>query len=383
MTRWKPGFLALIAVNSLLFVGVVGCESNRSAGGSEPSPDAAVGADKYAAANPKLAKVLQAASSAAPPSDHGPPAEGVFEAGVADGRHPKGAPATVEVISTGSEPRLLLGSGSDPDAAPSESARAKSYGAAFLEVMLQRGRNAFPTVDLSLAIGPAKRDDGGADWLVGDVKRTQLARSQPGQLPPGIEKEMATLTGTTARVRVTPDGQSGEVQSELAKGTIPDLQPVAVLLGEALGLASVPLPSQAMGVDGQWIAEVRTSLAGVDVLEYRAFRVKGFEGDRVHLTVEIRAYAASRNVTFAGAPKDATVEQFEADGQGDVDVVRGEFLARKASVAERAVVFFHVAGEGTGQGAAGATPGGVVPVELRGQLVFARGEDVRALTKPM
>jgi hypothetical protein len=238
-------------------------------------------------------------------------------------------------------------------------------------------------VDLGLSIGPAKRDDGGADWLVAEVKRTQLARSQPGQLPPGIEKDMATLTGSTARVHVTPDGRSGEVQSELAKGTMADLQPLAGLLGEALGLATVALPPQVVGADAQWIAEVRTSLAGIDVLEYRAYRVKGFDADRVHLTMEVRAYVASREVTFPGAPKDATVEQFEAEGQGELDLVRGEVLARKASLSERAVVFFRLGGEASARGGQAGVSAGVLPVELRSQLVFARGEDVRALTKPM
>jgi hypothetical protein len=376
MTRWKLGFLALIAVSPLLFAA---CEEKRSPAASEQPPDAAVGADKYATADPKLAKALQAASSSTAASDHGPPPEGVFEPGTADARHPRNAVAKVDLIAAGSEPRVLLGGSSAVDAGPSEVARAKSYGPAFLEEMLQRGRNAFPTVDLGLSLGPAKRDDGGPDWLIGDIKRTQLARSQPGQLPPGIEKEMATLTGTAARVRVTPDGRTGEVQSVLAKSTLADLEPLAGFTGEALGLATVALPPQAVGADAQWIAEVRTSLLGIDVLEYRAYRVKGIEGDRVHLAVEVRAYAASRDVTFPGAPKDAAVEQFEAEGQGEMEIVRGEFLSRKASFSERAVVFFRLAGGG----AQGAPQTGVAPVELRSQFVFGRGDDVRALTKSM
>jgi hypothetical protein len=380
MTRWKLGFLALIAVTPLVFAA---CEGKRPPPGSEQPPDAAVGTEKYAAADPKLAKALQAASSSSAASDRGPPPEGVFESGVADQRHPKSMPAKVDVISTGSEPRVALENGADADGATSEAARVKSYGPAFLEVSLQRGRNAFPSVDLGLSIGPARHDDGGADWLVGEIKRTQLARSQPGQLPPGIEKDMATLTGSEARVRVTPDGRSGEVQSELAKGTMADLQPITGLLGETIGLATVALPSQAVGADAQWIAEVRTSLMGLDVLEYRAYRVKGFDADRVHLTMEVRAYVSSREVTFPGAPKDATVEQFEAEGQGEMNLVRGEFLARKGSFSERAVVFFRLGGDANARGGQGAASPGVVPVELRSQLVFARGEDARALAKSL
>ncbi|MGA2448519.1 MAG: hypothetical protein ABTD50_07585 [Polyangiaceae bacterium] len=380
MNRWKPSVLALIAVSAAL---VIACESKRAPTGSDLPGDAAVGTDKYAAADPKLAKALQAAASNSAASDNGPPPEGVFEPGVADRRHPKNVPAKVELISAGSEPRVIVGSVTEGDAAVPDIARAKSYGPGFVEVSLQRGRNAFPSVDLGLSIGPAKRDEGGFDWIVAEVKRTQLSKSQPGQLPPGIEKEMATLTGTTARVHMTLDGRSGDMQSELAKGALADLQPIAGLLGETLEIATVARPPQPVGVDAQWIAEVRTSLAGIDVMEYRAYRVKGIEGERVHLTVEIRAYVASRDVTFPGAPKDSTVEQFEAEGQGELELVRGEILARQATISERALVFFRLAGEANPRGGQGGPSAGVVPVELRGQLVFARGEDIRAVTKTL
>jgi hypothetical protein len=378
MNRWKTSILALIAVTAAL---PIACEGKRAPAASDKPGDAAVGTDKYATADPKLARALQAVASSSAVSDRGPPPEGVFEPGVADQRHPRSELAKVDLVSAGSEPRGFLRNASDSDAAGLDA--AKSYGPGFVQVMLQRGRNAFPSVDLGLSLGPAKRDDGGSDWLVAEVKRTQLSKSQPGQLPPGIEKEMATLTGTTARVRVTSDGRSGEVQSELAKNSLADLQPIAILLAETLGLSAVAVPPQAVGVDAQWIAEVRTSLAGIDVLEYRAYRLKGVDGDRVHLTMEIRAYVASRDVMFPGSPKDSVVEQFEAEGQGDLELVRGEVLARQASFSERALVFFRLAGEANPRGGQGAASAGVLPVELRSQLVFARGEDIRAVTKTL
>jgi len=378
MTRWKPRFLALIAMSSLLSSA---CEEKHTSTTSGTAGDAGVGADKYAAADPKLARALQAAASSAPSSDHGPPPDGVFPPGAADQRHPRTSPANVDLISAGSEPRVLLGARTDGGAEASDIARSKSYGPAFLEVMMQRGRNAFPSVDLALSVGPAKRDDGGADWLVGDVKRTELARSQPGQLPPGVEKEMATLTGSSARVRVTPDGRTGQDQSDLAKGAIPDLQPLAGMVGEALGLATVPCPSQAVGVGAQWIAEVRTSITGIDVIEYRAYQLKSIDLDRLHLTVNIKAYACSKNETFAGAPRDATVEQFDGEGKAELDLVRGEILARSATVNEHAVVFLRLAPESNPQGTQGQQPAGAIPIELQNQFAFARGDSLRAANR--
>src|ERR1700737_2553689 len=80
------------------------------------------GPDKYATADPKLEKALRASASSA--SESGPPPEGIFAAGVADLRHPRGVAAKVDFPSDGSEPRFILLGANDS----SDAARAKSYG---------------------------------------------------------------------------------------------------------------------------------------------------------------------------------------------------------------------------------------------------------------
>src|ERR1700741_322366 len=127
MTR---SMLVLALVAGLLGVA---CEDKK------PSTDTArtdAGGDKYATADPKLAKALQGAADAAA-GDQGPPPDGIFEVGVADQRHPKGATTKVDIASEGAPPQVSLASAAD---AKPDAVRATSYGPAALELAMQMGQ---------------------------------------------------------------------------------------------------------------------------------------------------------------------------------------------------------------------------------------------------
>jgi hypothetical protein len=336
-----------------------------------PRPDAS--AEKYATADPKLEKALHAVSSAAATED-GPPTTGVFAAGVADKRHSRGAPTKVDIVAEGSDPRVSLASaGGAADAAHA------GYGTAALQVVQQRGRTGV-AVDYGLLLGPAKKDDGGADWLVADVKRATPATAL-GPVPPGLDKDIATIEGTQLRVQLTPEGMESELQSRPGKAAKADLDWIPQGAAEALVLSTVPLPAKPVGVGAQWIAETRMPLWGVDVIAYRAFRVERIEGERVHLTVDVKAYATAKDVQIAGVPKGATLEQFEGACQGEVDIVRGESVARKAKIQQGVVLVLLAPGSAQQPTQPGQPPAGMIPLKFQGQSMFARGEDLRAAAK--
>jgi hypothetical protein len=203
------------------------------------------------------------------------------------------------------------------------------------------------------------------------------------QLPPGLDKDIASLQGTEIRVKVTPDGRESDVLMELSKTAKAELARVAQNAAEALVFATVPLPPKPCGVGGQWIAETRMPLSGLDVLAYRAYRVKSIDGDRVHLTLDVKAYAGSHDVNIEGVPKGATFEQFEAQSQGELELVRGESLARKSDVQQRIVMVF--AGPGGIQlpQQQGQAPGNMMTAQISSQATFVRGDDLReAMKKP-
>jgi len=340
-----------------------------------PRADAGAGTDKYATADPKLAKALQAAASASASGDNGPPPDGVFPPGAGNQRHPAGVPTKVDIVSDGAEPRISL----DPGAAGASA----WYGQAGLRLGLQMGqRVAMPTIDVVLALGPAKKDDGGSDWLVVDFKRATPAKEQLGQLPPGTDKEIGSLEGTQVRMKVTPDGRESDVQVMLGKGTQPELDRLAQTAAEALVFAMVPVPPKPVGVGAQWIAETRMPMSGLDVIAYRAYRVKSITGNRVRVSLDLKSYATNADVQLPGVPKGAMLEQFAGDAQGEMELVRGEALAHMSDVQQRAVMVFGTAGAGQPPSQQGQPPGSMLTAQLQGQATFVRGADLRAAARP-
>jgi hypothetical protein len=358
--------LLVLALGAAL-VGVA-CEDKKPSSDA-PRPDAS--AEKYASADPKLEKALHAVASAAA-ADNGPPPTGIFAAGLADKRHARGVPSRVDVITDGSEPRVSL-------APVADAGRATSYGPAALQVVQQRARSAI-AVDYGLVLGAAKKDDGGADWLVADVKRAGPSKAL-GQVPPGMDKDIATLEGAQFRIQIAPDGRESELQTRPGKSSKPELDWVAQGGAEALLLSTVPAPPKPVGVGAQWIAETRMPMWGQDVITYRAFRVKSIEGDRVHLTLDVKAYGAGADTQLPGVPKGATLEQYDAACQGELEIVRGETLARKADIQERVVMLFVAPGAAQQPTQPGQPQGNVLPVQFQGQSTLIRGEDLRAAAK--
>src|SRR5579883_3244229 len=302
----------------LVLVATLGaaCEEKKPSTESARA-DSGAGTDKYATADPKLANALQAAASDSGRADHGPPPDGIFAAGQADGRHPQGSPTTVDVVADGSEPRVAL---SAPAGDAAFDARPSTYGRAALETAVQMGPRNVIVLDFGLSIGAAKKDEGGPGWLVADVKTAVPAERQMGQLPPGTDKDVASLAGTSMRIKLTADGRESELQVQPGKSTRPELERLAMNAAEALVLATVPLPARPVGVGAQWIAETRMPLSGLDVIAYRAYRVKEIDGDRISLTLEVKAYAASKDVTLQGVPKGANLVQFDAESEGQLEL---------------------------------------------------------------
>jgi hypothetical protein len=379
MTRSLPGLPAITLALAGAALLCAGCDDKKTTL-SSPSADAGASTDKYATADPKLAKALQAAAAAGSATgENGPPPAGIFPPGVADKRHPKGAPTTVDMVGDGDEPRITL-SGLPPDALRT------SYGPAALELGMQTGpRMVTPTIDLGLSLGPAKKDDGGGDWLVADVKKSFPAKEQLGALPPGTDKAIGSLAGTQVRVKLNADGAESEVQDDLAKGAVPEVERVGKNAAEALVLASVPLPPKPVGVGAQWIAETRMPLSSLEVIAYRAFKVKSIDGNRIRLSFDLKAYATSPTTTL-GVPKGATMEQVDAQAQGELELVRGEVLARKSDVQLRVVMIFQAPGTADPADPSAEPgqppPGKTLSAQMQSQATFVRGDDLRAAMRP-
>jgi len=183
-------------------------------------------------------------------------------------------------------------------------------------------------------------------------------------------------------VKVTADGRESDVNTQLGKNAQPELDLFAEIGTETIALDTVPLPGKPVGVGAQWIAESRMPLQGVDTVVYRAFRIAGIDGDRVHLTLDVNAYAATRDVQVSGVqlPKGSTLDQFATEAQAKLDLVRGESLARTSDIQQRLVLVFAGPGGKQPPQQPGGQPGNVMPVQRVTQATFVRGDDMRAMT---
>jgi hypothetical protein len=197
-----------------------------------------------------------------------------------------------------------------------------------------------------------------------------------------MDKEIGSLQGTQLRFKFTAsEGLGTDVQTVLGKLTNPDLDGLSRRAAEALALVAVPLPTRAVGVGAQWIAETRMPLSGVDVVAYRAFRVKSITGDRLHLTVDVKAYAADRDAEFSGVPRGAKIQQYDAEAQGEMEIVRGELLARMSDMQSRMMIVFEPPGADQAAAQQDRPPGSMMALQAQSQATFVRGDDLRAASR--
>jgi hypothetical protein len=122
-------------------------------------------------------------------------------------------------------------------------------------------------------------------------------------------------------------------------------------------------------------------MQGIDVVAYRAYRIKSIDGDRLHMTLDVKAYAADKNVQVQGLPEGSNLEQFEAESQGELDLVRGEILARKADVKQQIVLVFSGPGGATPPQQPGQPPGNLLTAQVQGEATLVRGDDLRQAAK--
>jgi hypothetical protein len=84
------------------------------------------------------------------------------------------------------------------------------------------------------------------------------------------------------------------------------------------------------------------------------------------------------------------MEQVDAQAQGEMELVRGEVLARKSDVQLRVVMIFQAPGSvdpsdpssPPGPPGQGPPPGKTLSAQMQSQATFVRGDDLRAAMRP-
>lgn len=301
---------------------LLGCEDPPKPATTKP----AASADKGPVVDAKVAAAVAAAASAkganAKKTD-GPPAGGVFAPGAADAVFGPKDGLKIEMGAEGEGEKITL--------KPPTNERWKGSPTVFVSVRLGQ-RSALPSVDLSLSLNVEKpKDEGATPALFAEVKKVALSKEQMGSVPKEAEKELGKMKGAIVAFTPTDKGLTRpDLRAE--KDATGQLTLPLDGLAAALFYASVPPPPKPVGKGGFWIAGSRQRMNGFDLVTYRMYKVKEIAGDKVTLTLEGHAYAASPDTTLPGVAKGTPLAQFESGAEGELVLKSGDLVAESAEL---------------------------------------------------
>jgi hypothetical protein len=321
-----------------------GCHDDK------PTADADAGAEDGGPPKPLLGGKLGAAVAAAEsgsgqaaagkaPGD-GPPEAGFFPPGGADKAQAPNAPAKVEVLGEGTEPRVAL-----VDALPSEQQVRLTSGYR----MGQQG--SLPAFDFGLAIKaekPKGKDEkGDAAQVVAKVVSVGIPGAG-GKLPKELSDGLDKLKGSEIRYRLTSDGAMLDVTTTgpKDKAASPEIAPLLDVamrgLLEGITLVTVPLPKKPVGVGGYWIATDRGTSFGIDVVRYRVFKVQKIDKDQATLSVDTRQYAVKDEIDLGAIAQNQkiTADRFDSQGKGTITWMGSQLVPSTSDVMQRTTVTF-------------------------------------------
>jgi hypothetical protein len=325
--------LRCLALSGVVAAVAAGCADEKKT----QTADADAGAEqsKKPVLDSKLEAAVKAAESAQASSKSkggdGPPENGVFGPGFGDKAHPPGAPAKVELIGEGAEPRVML--------APAPADEQKET----VNTTVRLQGSPLP-VEYGLALKidkpkDEKKTDGPKVWrVVGKVASLSVSP----QLPRDASDKLGKLKGTEIRYTIGPTGGATDLGYTLAKDADPGLgEAVVKSLVDSIGFAVPPLPQKPVGVGATWMVTDRGSTFGVEVVRYRVYKIERISDGVPFLSLDVRQYAAKDEAELG---QKMTVKQFESQGKGRMEWSAASLLPPRGEVSQRTAVAGSVAG---------------------------------------
>ena len=322
-----------------------GCKDDKTiaaddAGADDAGPPKPLLGGKLGAAVAAAESSSRQPAAAAAPGD-GPPEAGFFPPGGADKAQPHGAPAKVEVLSDGVEPRVAL-----VTAPPSEQQARVLAG---YRVMGQQAT--LPPFDFTLSIktekpkGKDEKPD--APQIVAKIMSVQIPGAG-GKLPKELTDGLDKLKGGEIRYKLTSDGSMLDLTTSIPKDKDkpagPDIAPLLELamrgLVESVTLVTVPLPKKPVGVGGYWIATDRGTSFGIEVVRYRVFKVQKVDKDQATLTVDTRQYAVSGEIDLGAIVQNQKIvaDRFDSQGKGTISWFGNQIVPTTSEMSARTTV---------------------------------------------
>ncbi len=244
----------------------------------------------------------------------------------ADAELTKGAPPKLKLGSTGSDPKVQIGS-----SVPS-SAFDKRGGQ--VDVALRTGASAFPGIAVKFEFAQPSNAaapttgvpvDQNSGPLLVTVAQSDLSATQPGQIPPELAAEIRKLKGTQLTYSAQDAALVGAPTVALAKGANPQLETLIQAAGTGLSDAILAYPKEPVGAGAFWMLTSRDRLLGTDVVSYRMVKVVEVTDGKARLEVNTKRYLADGGIGLPGI-EDAKVHQFQAEGSTQLSVAAGQSL---------------------------------------------------------
>lgn len=309
--------------------------------GQEVPVDAPAGAledPAIASAVEQAAKAAARGASTAGAADQ-PPEDGKLGPHRADAEAKVGSAPQLTMASRGNEPQIVLGAASIPEKR-----------AGMLEIGVRTGPRAMmPTVQLALEVSQRAVQDrpeaatGEQEWKV-DLVRSELARTQPGQVPDSAIDAISKLKASELRFPLLRDWVLGLPSVRLSKAAPEDLDLLLVTIGDTLSTLFTVLPTEPVGKDAMWMVTSRESFMGSDVVAYRLYRVTEIDATGAVLEVNTKRYLASGMLGMPGLQAHE-VAQFQGVDEAQIKVRVGERFPIEGRMVQRLGAVVHAPGD--------------------------------------
>jgi hypothetical protein len=343
-----------------VLVASAACE-DKSQSEAKPAASATAdgGAPRSSGVNKDIAEAVAEVAGGKGSGASGPPQSGVFAPGMAD-----------KEIRSGDPPMLALGGKGEGPTVTFAGGPSKKKLDLKVVVSIQMGpRQAMPTVELSVTQEASASAETAGDNPAGPAEATlrvagaKLSSEQPGELPAGLDKQIAKLKGSKYHFVVGSNGAGRLAGIDVPKEADPGLAAVLETAGDTLSLAMLPYPTEPVGVGAFWMVRARSTQFGIETVSYRMMKLQRIENDRATISVNTKRYVASGRLGLQGLPPHK-IGEFNQTGNGTIVVSAAQPSSLQGENSE--ALLANLVSEGQG-GPQGIPPGQQVPIhfELR------------------
>ena len=238
-----------------------------------------------------------------------------------------GAPAVVNVTSTGAAPRAAL------RYMPAAGARQRSDMTMSMSMAMEVGGSSVPAMPMpSIRIG--------VDCVVtevapsGDITYTMAFTGAEieGGPAPAVAAQFQSMSEALKSIRgsvtISPRGLVRASNLDLGAMVNSPLGQVMGSTTEMLRQASIPLPEEEVGVGARWEVRNTLSAGGVTVFQKTGYEITAYDGKSVTLQTAIEQTAPQQAVTNPALPagSDVQLERYTGSGSGTMRLTLSELV---------------------------------------------------------